>query len=170
VRPFYFIVIVNGGVKVYHLAEQKCTTYSLYSQDHPGCQVPILLRENKQKSIAVVLGERPESRPATAGSVSEPVPATKLGIEVQDLTDDLAQRFGYKGQSGVIVSQVASGSVAAENGITPGTLIVEVNRQAVANTRDFQNKINEAAKEENVLLLVNMHGHSRYVVLNIPKN
>jgi hypothetical protein len=35
---------VNGGVKVYHLAEQKCTTHSLYSQDHPGCQVPILLR------------------------------------------------------------------------------------------------------------------------------
>jgi len=34
---------VNGGVKVSHLAEQKCTTYSLYSQDHPGCQAPILL-------------------------------------------------------------------------------------------------------------------------------
>lgn len=137
----------------------------------PGTEANlVVLRENKQKSIAVVLGERPESRPATAGSVSEPVPATKLGIEVQDLTDDLAQRFGYKGQSGVIVSQVAPGSVAAENGITPGTLIVEVNRQAIANTRDFQNKINEAAKEENVLLLVNMQGHSRYVVLKIPKN
>ena len=34
---------VNGGVKLSHLTEQKCTTYSLYSQDHPGRQVPILL-------------------------------------------------------------------------------------------------------------------------------
>jgi len=130
----------------------------------------VVLRENQQKRITVVLGERPERRPAVAGSVSEPELATKLGIEVQDLTDDLAQRFGYKGQSGVIVSQVTPGSVAAENGITPGTLIMEVNRKAVANTRDFQNKINEAAKGESVLLLVNIQGHSRYVVLKLPKN
>ena len=33
---------VNGGVKVYHLAEQKCTTGYLYSQDRPGCQDTIL--------------------------------------------------------------------------------------------------------------------------------
>jgi len=30
---------LNGGVKVSHLAEQKCTTYLLYSRDRPGCQI-----------------------------------------------------------------------------------------------------------------------------------
>ncbi len=130
----------------------------------------VVLRENQQKNITVALGERPERRPAVASSVSEPEPATKLGIEVQDLTDDLAQRFGYKGQSGVIVSQVTPGSVAAENGITPGTLIMEVNRQTVVNTRDFQKRISEAVKEGSILLLVNMQGHSQYVVLKIPRN
>ena len=30
---------VNGGVKVSHLAEQKCTTHSPYSRDHPDCQI-----------------------------------------------------------------------------------------------------------------------------------
>ncbi|HUT30006.1 MAG TPA: DegQ family serine endoprotease [Sedimentisphaerales bacterium] len=130
----------------------------------------VVLRDNQHKSISVTLGERPESRPTVTGPVSEPEPATRLGIEVQDLTDDLAQRFGYKGQSGVIVTQVTPGSVAAENGITPGTLIVEVNRQAVVNTRDFQKRMIEVAKEGSVLLLVNMQGHSRYVVLKIPKN
>ncbi len=34
---------INGGVKLYHLAEQKCTTHSLYSRDRPGCQYSILL-------------------------------------------------------------------------------------------------------------------------------
>ena len=40
-KSFYQYVLkyVNGGVKVYHLAEQKCTTGSIYSQDHPGCQI-----------------------------------------------------------------------------------------------------------------------------------
>jgi len=33
---------VNGGVKVSHLAEQKCTTGSLSSRDRPGCQYSIL--------------------------------------------------------------------------------------------------------------------------------
>ena len=32
---------INAGVKVYHLAEQKRTTHSLYSRDRPGCQYSI---------------------------------------------------------------------------------------------------------------------------------
>jgi hypothetical protein len=36
------LAAVNGGVKVYHLAEQKYTTGSLYSRDRPGCQYSIL--------------------------------------------------------------------------------------------------------------------------------
>ena len=31
-------IIINGGVKVSHLAGQKCTAWPLYSRDHPGCQ------------------------------------------------------------------------------------------------------------------------------------
>ena len=38
----YNVNRINGGVKVYHLAEQKYTTHSLYSRDHPGCQYSIL--------------------------------------------------------------------------------------------------------------------------------
>jgi nucleotidyltransferase/DNA polymerase involved in DNA repair len=34
--------LINGGVKLYHLAEQKRTTHSLYSRDRPGCQYSIL--------------------------------------------------------------------------------------------------------------------------------
>jgi len=29
---------INGGVKVSHLAGQKCTAWPLYSRDRPGCQ------------------------------------------------------------------------------------------------------------------------------------
>jgi len=44
-RKFTYVLIykdeqgLNGGVKVSHLAEQKCTTYLLYSRDRPGCQI-----------------------------------------------------------------------------------------------------------------------------------
>jgi len=38
-KPWMMLVaIVNGGVKLSHLAEQKCTTLLLYSRDRPGCQ------------------------------------------------------------------------------------------------------------------------------------
>jgi hypothetical protein len=37
-RSHLIIKPVNAGVKVYHLAEQKCTTKYLYSQDRHGCQ------------------------------------------------------------------------------------------------------------------------------------
>ena len=93
----------------------------------------------------------------------------QLGFVVQNLTDDLAERYGYEDHIGVIVIRVEPDSQAAQKGITPGMLIMEVNRKSVKNTKDFDEAIEKAAKAGKVLLLINDGRYRQLVVLKLSK-
>ena len=133
----------------------------------PGTKVKIaVLRDGKRKTITVELGKRPPRGKITS---APPDVLKQLGLTVQELTDELAERLGYKGMTGVVVSKVEPGSEAARKGITPGTLIMEVNRSKVKNTKDFNNAIKKAAKEGKVLLRIKQERGTSLVVLKVPK-
>jgi serine protease Do len=81
----------------------------------------------------------------------------------------LAERLGYKGMSGVVVSGVEPGSLAAAGGIQPGMLIQEVNRQQIKNTKDFYEALEKAGEEGTILLYINNGQYSQYLVLKLDK-
>jgi len=126
----------------------------------------VVLRDGRRKTLTVKLGKRPSN-----GQIARARPKTveQLGVHVQNLTDDLAERLGYEGLSGVVVTQVEPGSEAAQKGITAGTLIVEVNRKPVKNTKDFNEAIEQAANQGFVLLLIKDQRYTRFVVLTLPE-
>jgi S1-C subfamily serine protease len=86
---------------------------------------------------------------------------------VRNLTDEYAERLGFEGLSGVVVISVEADSQAAKKGITAGMLIMEVNREPVKNTKEFDEAIRKAKKEGSVLLLVNDGRYTRFVVLKL---
>jgi len=133
----------------------------------PGTKAKIvILRDGEKKTLTVELGERPPM----AQLAAQPSDALEqLGLSVQNLTEELAQRFGYQGLDGVIVSQVEPGSEADQKGIAPGTLIMEVDRKPVKNIKDFNEAIEKAAKEGTILLLVQSEGYRRFVALTFPE-
>ena len=90
---------------------------------------------------------------------------TDLGITVQGLTDDLAQRLGYQGEKGVVVAQVAPASKAERAGIKAGDLIKEVNKKEVDNPKDFKQALKYGDKNQSMLLLVQEGQASRYIAL-----
>ncbi len=126
----------------------------------------VVLRDGKRETVSAKLSERPAK-----GQVAKGGPETleKLGLSVQNLTDDLAKQYGYEGLTGVIVTQVESGSIAELAGITPGALIMEVNRKPVENTKAFKQAIEDAAKEDAVLLRIKQGQAAIFVVLKLPK-
>ena len=133
----------------------------------PGTKVKVLvLRDGKQKTLTVELGKR-EAPDKLVMAKSETL--EQLGITVENLTAELAQRFDYKGLKGVIVTDVAPGSLAAEKGIRTGTLITEVNQQPISNTKEFNKAIKDAAKKKSILLLVKDKNHSRHIVIELPE-
>ncbi len=133
----------------------------------PGTQVDLdIVRGGKKLNKSVKIGTLDEGEAMVTaqrnGAKSKP-----LGLSLQNLTDDLAQRFGYDDAAGVVVTEVLPRSAAAAAGIEPGHLIVEVNRQAVRNVREFQDAVDSGDEGDSVLLLVRDGEFSRYVALDI---
>ena len=134
----------------------------------PGSRISLVVwRDRKRKAITVKLGKRPSTE-ELSGNLS-PETLDELGFTVQDLNDDLAERYGYEGQSGVVVREVESGSQAAQKGIAPGALIKEVNQQEVRNTEEFNEAIKKARKEGGALLLVKWRRYTLYIPLKLSK-
>lgn len=132
----------------------------------PGTEVKLTIwRDGKRQTVTVTLAKRPPLEELT-GTTNV---AEELGFSVQDLTDDLASRYGYKGQSGVIVSNVEEGSQADRAGIAQGSLIKEVNRVQVQNTKEFNAEIEKAREKGVVLLLVKRERSTFYALLPVPK-
>jgi len=96
-------------------------------------------------------------------------PARKtLGISVQNVTPEMARRLRLKAESGVVVTQVESGSPAADAGIQSGDIIREVNRKPVKDADDLLQKI-EQAKDQNSILLLVQRGQNNLFAAVTPK-
>lgn len=133
----------------------------------PGAKVEIvILRDGKKQTLTAELGERPTTAQLTP---AQPKALQQLGFSVQNLTPDLAEQLGYKDQTGVVVTEVEPGSLADIAGITQGALILEVNRQPVKNTDEFNKAIQQATDQRTVLLLIKDQRYTRFVVLTLPQ-
>jgi len=136
------------------------------AMEKPGTRVElVVLRDGKRKTFTVELGQRPGRK--AAGAEGEFMDS--LGFNVQDLTDELADRFGYGDLTGVIVSSVEMGSPADRAGLSAGTLIMEVNRKPVSDAGQFYEQLGQAAETGSVLLLVRDGNYTRFVVLAVPR-
>jgi len=146
--------------------EDMNTFRNRVAMQRPGTKVKIVvMRDGKRKALTVKLGEKPSDEQITIlGSGA----SQKLGLTVQNLTGDLAERLGFEGLTGVLVTEVDAGSPAAQAGITPGTLIMEVNRKEVKNTREFSKAVEEVGAGGTVLLYIQDQYYRRFVVLTIP--
>lgn len=135
----------------------------------PGAKVKIeVMRGGKEISVTATVGTQTGGGPAAAEESEEsPAQATKLGLSVQTLTPDLAQKLGLSDKTGVVVAGVEPGSPASEVGLQEGDLIAEVNRKKVASVAEFQKAVEQAKKEGNLLMLVKTKGGSRFVVLQL---
>ncbi|MFC1635014.1 Do family serine endopeptidase, partial [Planctomycetota bacterium] len=135
----------------------------------PGSKINIVvMRDGKRKSVTVKLGKRPPQE--EIDGILKPETTEELGFAVRDLTDQWAERFGYGDEKGVIVTEVDPGSEAAEKGISPGTLIKEVNRKPISNTKQFNEEIKKAKKNGGALLLVKLtNGYTKIVFIEFSE-
>jgi serine protease Do len=131
----------------------------------PGTKADLVIyRDGKEKPITVEIGKLPSN---LSKGTSESEETADIGLQVQDLTTELAQRYGYEGDKGVIVTQVEPGSSAAEEGVEAGMLIMQVERQPVTNVDEFQAAIKKAKSKNSVLLLVKQGKYSRFVAIKL---
>jgi serine protease Do len=123
-----------------------------------------IMRNGREKKIQVSIGEQPanfsKGSPGSNGDES----LDQYGLTLQELTPELAKKFEYEENSGLIISDVASGGSAEAAGLKPGQLVEEVNRERVSNLQDLTKALKNS-RSDKILLRVRAGNYSTYVVL-----
>jgi len=135
----------------------------------PGTKVQVdVLRSGKKMTIPVTLGTLSEEKEAAA-KLQPPDVEESLGLRVEALTPELARRLRLDNPKGVVVSQVAPESPAAEAGIKSGDIVREVNRQPVTDMESYTEATARLTPNSPALFLLERRGNSLYVALKPSK-
>lgn len=148
----------------------------MVAQTPPGTKVNIkVLREGKEKTLTATLDELPAEGLAKVG---QPGGGLKRGGEadpfdgvvVADLDARSRREFDIPNhiRQGALVLSVDPGCPAAQAGLQPGDVIIEINRKPVANA-DEAIEISRQIKSSRVLLRIWSNGGSRYIVIDASK-
>lgn len=84
-----------------------------------------------------------------------------LGVTLQPLSPQLAERLDLKEQTGALVAGLEEGTPAAEAGIKPGDLIVEFNGKKVVDHRQLRLMVSQTAPKAKVNFKVLRNGKTR---------
>jgi serine protease Do len=139
----------------------------------PGTTVKLdIVREGKQRAVEVKLAERPDEKdqggrtPSKGGQEKEQ--GDLLGLSVQDVTPQLARQSQVDpATKGAVVVDVAPDSPAADAGLEPGDVVLEVNRRAVASAAEYKSAVKGVKKGDTALVRVRRGQATQYVPVRV---
>jgi serine protease Do len=90
-----------------------------------------------------------------------------LGVVIQNVTDDIADSIGMAEAKGAMITKVTEDGPAAKEDLKPGDVIVEVNGDKIADSRDLARKIAELNPATDVNLAIVRYGEKRDVTMKL---
>src|SRR3989339_1812218 len=114
-----------------------------------------MLREGKEMPVTVTIAEMTgePGKPAGGHEIQK-----NLGLTVQDITPEIAQRFEIADTKGVVVTGVEDGSPAEDAGFNQGDIIRAIVRQnkrdPVTNAAEFAKLVKKFQSDKTILFLV----------------
>lgn len=132
-----------------------------------GKEVPVIvMRDNKKKTIKVVIEQLPEEeKVAQKSGQSGGLLDDKLSIEVKDLTDQ--QKKKYDVSKGVIVMDVDYGP-AADAGVRRGDILMSINNEKIKDAEHFIELVETLPTDKAIPLLVQRGDGALFLALKIP--
>ena len=139
----------------------------------------VIVRKGQRQTVKVTLGrlEDGERLASAEGGSDEETPdeglaeASALGMTLVELDEEARAEFQIADDlSGVLVSGVEEGSPAAERGIEPGQIVVEVAQESVSSPREVVDRVDalKARGRKNVVMIVaGANGELRFVSIRI---
>ena len=165
------VVVEFGGKPV----KDSDSLVAMVVNTKPGTSVPLVVyRANQRRTLNVVVDEldldaeqtRTTRRGGTTPPNEPPPTATGLGMTLEQVTPDIARRLDLPANvGGAIVSDVERNSPAANGGVIPGDVILEVNRQKVANVSQITRELQKAQLGQPVFMLVWRNGDNVFVTM-----
>jgi S1-C subfamily serine protease len=125
----------------------------------PGDKAEMLiLRDGKERSISVILGQAPrddlhvleyfpgDKKFKTYSYGFSSFSGGRIGVKVQDLSEQLGEYFGVEDAEGALVTEADEDGPAYEAGLRGGDVIVEVDGDEIDDVEELREEISD--KEE----------------------
>jgi serine protease Do len=169
------IILSFNGQKLHEMK----TLPRIVSETPIDQQVPVeIWRAGHRQTVQVVVAEMPEETKQVALKTDEPhkLPANPsvdfatLGMKLSPLTDSTRAKYKIDAeQKGIVITDVAPDSTAADHGLKAGDVVVEVAQAPVSTPSDLQKKMEEAraSSRKSILLLVQSSDGLRWVPLPV---
>jgi serine protease Do len=133
-----------------------------------------IIRDGKPRTLSVTVEEQPQTfgttrapEPRVPERPRDAVAVDKIGVEAVDLTDELAERLGFReGRKGAVISRVDRGGLSWEGGLRRGLLVTQVDKKAVSSARGLRDLVDKGSLDRGILLRVETpDGVTSYVLL-----
>jgi serine protease Do len=143
------------------------------ARTQPGETVPVkILRDGSTKTLDLKVKELANSDQIAKNNSNAETDdnGTLNGVTVGDLDSQARRQFNLPGNvNGVVVTDVAPDSPAAEAGIKPGDVIQEINRKPVKTADEAVKMTEKTSDDKRTLLRVWSNGGSHFVVVDESK-
>ena len=158
------VIVEFDGEKV----RNSSALTKLVKKRSPGDEITLtLVRDGKEKGIKVVLGKKPEEsfffsfddEPYLDMAKKLKWPGgysftwsygSRIGVKVQDLSEQLGDYFGVEDAEGVLITEVEEDMPAKKAGLKAGDVIVEADGDKVDDTQELREIISEKEEGEKV--------------------
>ena len=92
-----------------------------------------------------------------------------LGVNIQNITPEVAKSLDLKDNKGVIVSNVRAGSAAEKAGVKRGDIIVAVNGEATEDSNVLRNKVAASAPGSQIKLTILRDGKEEELLATLDE-
>ena len=125
----------------------------------------------KKKKITVTLGIRPNSEELTEISQNGGTRFDLLGLNVKTFENNAENAWSNIADSeGVIVVEVKPDSIAEENNIQWGDIIIEIGQTAIKDLSAYESELKSYTHGDTILLRVLRGNNPIYIAFDIEKN
>lgn len=132
-----------------------------------GVKLPVVvIRNGREKTLYVVLGELPDDQAAEQATVrTEKESTNRLGFSAIELSSEQKEELEIEG--GVQVSRLVSGP-ASQAGVRKGDIILTIDNKAVTGLGQFDNLVKDLPGGKSVALLVQRDGSPTFLAVKVP--
>lgn len=164
-----------------HPIDQMKQLPKLVAEAEVGKKVALTLwHKGKEQTVTVDLGQLEKAeetgmvddKKADGKSSVKSTAVAGIGLSLSPLTDQLRDTYKIaKTVNGVLVTEVTKNSMAADKGVEPGDVIVEVDQQEVTTPQQVADKVRaaEKANRSSVLFFMARGDDMRFVALKLKK-
>jgi serine protease Do len=161
------VIVAVDGVKVERVGQLQ----RLVAQHEPGDEVELnVIRYGKAHKFRVKLVEAEIPEMAVAErSVPRTNGAGRLGIQVGELTPEIARELGYERAGGAVITAVADYGAAQRKNVRAGSKILEINREPIETAREAQAQLRGLQSQQVVSLTLEIPDGRVYIAnIRVP--